>query len=177
MPGAIVVLVLRLCRRLHLVLRLCKYTKQGRQAHWWKGVYGVELLQASTQAKVNYKQKATMRRNVEMQLIVREKFFVCCNSSRTGIRLGTGNGHKDAQRESGREWAQGVQQQREKTLHGFRLTWVIIAKWAANRRAARRCNRPARRDVAADNAFCALPGKTNTRLCELHFYSSANLSG
>jgi len=30
----------------------------------------------SAQGKVNYKQKATMRRNVEMQLIVREKFFV-----------------------------------------------------------------------------------------------------
>lgn len=64
-----------------------------------------------------------MRRNVEMQLIVREKFFVCCNSSRTGIRLGTGNGHKDAQRERvGGSEDEGVQQQREKTLHGFRLT-------------------------------------------------------
>lgn len=63
-----------------------------------------------------------MRRNVEMQLIVREKFFVCCNSSRTGIRLGTGNGHKDAQREKEGGGAMGVQQQREKTVHGFRLT-------------------------------------------------------
>lgn len=65
-----------------------------------------------------------MRRNVEMQLIVREKLFVVANKKQKkqkGNQVGIlGNGHKDTQSgRSGREW---VVQQREKTLQAFRLT-------------------------------------------------------
>lgn len=62
-----------------------------------------------------------MRRNVEMQLIVREKFFVAAAVAKKKKERESGwnqgNGHKDAP-----GCAAGGKQQREKTLQAFRLT-------------------------------------------------------
>lgn len=76
---------------------VCANTKQGTDTDG-KGFTG---LSCSTQAKVNYKQKATMRRNVEMQLIVREKFFVATAGRESGWELAMGTRTHSGSRKSG----------------------------------------------------------------------------
>lgn len=79
---------------------VCANTKPGTDTDG-KGFTGFSY---STQAKVNYKQKATMRRNVEMQLIVREKFFVAAAGRESGWELAMGTRtRRGRDREGGRE--------------------------------------------------------------------------